>query len=184
MTWESAIRLVTDPVGRFLNDKNSITADPNDPNFLYAVWDRLQSSEGSIVNPDTVIGLGFKGPIYFTRTTNGGDLIPDVAVNPVNGNLYAVWMDTRFDRPLSPTGHDSIACTQSTDGGTTWSAPIKVNKTPTTEPNDDQQAFTPSIHVDGNGTVVVTYYDFRPTPGATGRLHGPCSVKPSTRASS
>ena len=30
----------------------------------------------------------------------------------------------------------------------TWSAPIKVNKTPTTEPNFDQQAFTPSVDVD------------------------------------
>ena len=66
-------RLITDPVGRFLNDKNSITADPNDADFVYAVWDRLQVSEGSIVNPENVVGLGFKGPIYFTRTTNGGD---------------------------------------------------------------------------------------------------------------
>ena len=30
-------------------------------------------SQGSVVNPENVVGLGFKGPIYFTRTTNGGD---------------------------------------------------------------------------------------------------------------
>ncbi len=268
LTWEPAIRLVTDPVGRFLNDKNSMTADPNDADFVYAVWDRLQVSEGSINNPENVIGLGFKGPIYFTRTTDGGetfeparkiyetgankqtlgnqivvspngqlfdffaditnssnrrggigpvkisyirsddrgltwtkpirvddmipmsliredtpidtepvacpdptdtgacpiragDLIPDVAVDPVNGTLYAVWMDARFDGGLFLVDHDSIAFTQSTDGGQTWSTPIEVNKTPVGEPNDDQQAFTPSVHVDGDGTVVVTYYDFR-----------------------
>ena len=54
VSWEPAIRLVTDPVGRFLNDKNSMTADPNDANFVYAVWDRLQVSTGSIVNPENV----------------------------------------------------------------------------------------------------------------------------------
>ena len=32
---------------------------------------------------------------------------------------------------------------------------------PSTEPNYDQQAFTPSVHVDGDGTVTVTYYDLR-----------------------
>jgi hypothetical protein len=78
-------------------------------------------------------------------------------------------MDARFDGGLFLVDHDSIAFTQSTDGGQTWSTPIEVNKTPATEPNFDQQAFTPSVHVDGNGTVVVTYYDFRnntPSPAS------------------
>ena len=248
-----------------------MTADPNDANFVYGVWDRLQVSQGSVNNPENVVGLGFKGPIYFTRTTNGGDsweparkiyetgankqtlgnqivvepaseggslfdffadivnasnrrggigpvklsyirsddrganwthpirvddmipmsliredtpidveavvcpdpsdqgacpiragdLLPEVAVNAGNGNLYAVWMDARFDGGLFLVDHDNIAFSQSTDGGATWSAPIKVNKTPTGEPNYDQQAFTPSVDVDRNGTVTVTYYDLR-----------------------
>ncbi len=268
VTWGPAIRLVTDPAGRFLNDKNSITADPNDSGFVYAVWDRLQVSQGSVVNPENVIGRGFKGPIYFARTSNGGDsweparkiyetgankqtlgnqivvrpqgelfdffaditnasnrrggigpvklsyirsddrgqswtkptrvddmipmsliredtpidvepvpcpdptdqgacpiragdLLPEVAVDAANGNLYAVWMDARFDGGLFLVDHDNIAFSQSTDGGATWSAPIKVNKTPTGEPNFDQQAFTPSVDVDRDGTVTVTYYDLR-----------------------
>jgi hypothetical protein len=270
-SWEPAIRLITDPAGRFLNDKNSITADPNDPDFVYAVWDRLQVSEGSVINPENVVGLGFKGPIHFARTTNGGDsweparkiyetgankqtlgnqivvepasrggslfdffaditnssnrrggigpvklsyirsddrgetwtkptrvddmipmsliredapidvepvpcpdptdqgacpiragdLLPEVAIDRNSGALYAVWMDARFDGGLFQVDHDNIAFSQSTDGGATWSAPIKVNKTPTSEPNYDQQAFTPSVHVDGDGTVTVTYYDLR-----------------------
>ena len=36
-----------------------------------------------------------------------------------------------------------------------------MNQTPTTEPNYDQQAFTPAVDVAGDGTVTVTYYDFR-----------------------
>jgi hypothetical protein len=86
-----------------------------------------------------------------------GDIIPDFAVDPSNGKLYAVWQDASF----SGFQHDSIAFSQSTDGGLTWSTPIMINKTPTNVPNGDQQAFTASVHVSSNGTVGVTYYDFR-----------------------
>jgi hypothetical protein len=56
----------------------------------------------------------------------------------------------------------------STDGGFNWSAPIKVNQTPTNIPSPNQQAFMPSISVNDEGVVAVTYYDFRnntPAPG-------------------
>ena len=56
------------------NDKESITADPFDSSYVYAVWDRLVSpnnkSRASIqglINSKT-----FRGPIWFSRTTNGG----------------------------------------------------------------------------------------------------------------
>jgi hypothetical protein len=278
-SWEDPIVLIKDSRSRFLNDKNSMTADPNDADFVYAVWDRLQSSQGSINNPENVRGLGFKGPIYFTRTTNGGDsweparkifetgankqtlgnqivvrpqgevidffaditnrsnrrgpfpvhlslirslnrgaswgrvikaeemipaslligrngdstidvenvpcpdpneqgscpirsgdLIPDVAVDPDNGNLYAVWMDIRFDGGIFLVDHDNIAFSMSTNGGLTWSPAIKVNQTPTGEPNFDQQAFTPSVDVADDGTVTVTYYDFRNNEPSPARL--------------
>jgi hypothetical protein len=274
LTWEPAILLIEDTDPRFLNDKNSITADPNDSNYVYAVWDRLQTAAADTRLPsaENRTGLGFKGPIYFTRTTNGGDsweparkiwesgankqslgnqivvlptsrggdvldffseflnrsnragfprwlsfirstdrgaswgkeervdiqfpgsilvgrdgdstidvepvacpdpaetgscpirsgdFIPDVAVDPANGNLYAVWMDLRFDGGIFLTDHDNIAFSMSTDGGRTWSPSIKVNQTPTGEPNYDQQAFTPSVDVASDGTVTVSYYDFR-----------------------
>ena len=269
LTWSAPKQLIADTGGRFLNDKNSITADPNSSQFVYAIWDRLQQASGDVNNPENRRGLGFKGPIYFTRSTDNGvtyeaprkifesgankqtignqivvepasqggslfdffdditnssnrlkgigplklayirsddhgstwskvrrvddmlpmalfrfsgvidpesppvpcpepdpegncpirtaDLIPDVAVNRSNGNLYAVWQDVRFDG----VGHDQIAFSQSTDGGNSWSAPIKVNQTPTSEPEGDQQAFTPAVHVADDGTVAVSYYDFR-----------------------
>jgi hypothetical protein len=43
----------------------------------------------------------------------------------------------------------------------TWSTPIKVNATPTTIPLGNQQAFTPNVAVRDDGTVAVSYYDFR-----------------------
>jgi hypothetical protein len=45
---------------------------------------------------------------------------------------------------------------QSTDGGLTWSAPAKASKNPL-----GVAAFTPSVHVNGDGDVAITYYDFR-----------------------
>jgi hypothetical protein len=92
----------------------------------------------------------------------GGDLIPDVAVNRTNGNLYAVWMDARFSQatPSSPPMWDSIAFTQSTNGGLTCSPMIRVNQTPQGDVQNSH-AFTPSVHVLANGTIAVSYYDFR-----------------------
>jgi hypothetical protein len=235
LTWSAPETLIRDDNPRRFNDKNSMTADPNDSSFVYAVWDRLAS-----------IGPVFRGPTLFTRTTNGGasweearviynpgdfaqtlgnqiavrpqgdlidiftlirnvsrpgapllnvtvvrsedngetwsgpipfermlnpgvvdpddgdplrtgDIIPDIAVDPNSGQLYAVWQDKRFDDGQ----HDSIALSTSTDGGLTWSSAVKVNNTPTNIPTGNQQAFTPSVDVAEDGTVSVTYYDFR-----------------------
>ena len=93
------------------------------------------------------------------------DIIPDVAVDPHNGQLYAVWQDARFSRPDGPP-YDSVVLSTSTDGGLTWSSPVKVNKTP---PNivqpGNEQAFTPAVDVAADGTVSVSYYDFRNNTG-------------------
>jgi hypothetical protein len=72
-TWEPFQMLIEDTNPRYLNDKNSMTADPNDADFVYAVWDRLQQAGGDVQNPENRRGLGFKGPIMLARTTNGGD---------------------------------------------------------------------------------------------------------------
>jgi hypothetical protein len=267
LTWSDPITLIRDENPRFLNDKNSLTADPTDSSYVYAVWDRLQSPVGTVINPENVVGFGFKGPVYFSRTTDGGqsweaarsiydpagnnqtignqivvqpngtvidffneilnfknsdkgskfdfnlalirstdkgatwthgqpiraakmfprylfvpgccgiydpetdapvrtqDLIPEVAVDANNGNLYAVWQDARFssggDFSNASLFVDEVAFSMSTDGGSTWSEPIKVNQTPTNIDLGNRQAFTPSVDVSADGTVAVTYYDFR-----------------------
>jgi hypothetical protein len=99
-------------------------------------------------------------------TVRSGEPIIDVAADPKNGNLYTVWADGRF----SNFAHDDIAFSMSTDGGLTWSNPIKVNQTPTNIPAGNQQAFTPSVAVAANGTVAITYYDFRNPDGITSGL--------------
>jgi hypothetical protein len=95
--------------------------------------------------------------------TSAGTIL-DAAVDPNSGNLYVVWEDARF----SGRQHNSIAFTMSSDGGFTWSQPVQVNQTPADIPPGDQQAFDPSVQVAADGTVGVSYYDFRfndPQPG-------------------
>jgi hypothetical protein len=83
--------------------------------------------------------------------------LPDIAVNPNNGNLYVVFDDALF----SGFFHNSIGMSLSTDGGLTWSNPIQVNQTPASLPENQQAAFLPAVAVAPNGTVAVSYYDFR-----------------------
>ena len=86
-----------------------------------------------------------------------GDIIPDFAVDrstneDTRGNVYAVWMDTRFNDP----DHNDILLSRSTTGGTSWEAPVVVDHTPA-----GVDAFTATVDVDGTGRVAVSYYDFR-----------------------
>jgi Neuraminidase (sialidase) len=99
------------------------------------------STDGSVAVRDPDTGA-------FVRSGAG---LPDIAVAP-NGTLYAVWSDGRF----SGFTHDDVALSRSTDGGLHWSAPIKVNASPA-----GVAAFTPAVDVASDGTVAVTYYDFR-----------------------
>jgi hypothetical protein len=249
-TWSEPTTLIRDTAPFSFNDKESITADPTNSSYVYAVWDRSRFP-GDRANIEAFHSFAFRGDAYFSRTTNGGaswepahaifaprsnmftighqivvrpngtlvdifDLIkgsgvqpvqankfaesvmlstdkgltwsdpiridsdmsvrvvdpdtgqpvrtgaglPDIAVDPNNGYLYAVWSDGRF----SGGDHDDVALSRSLDGGLTWSTPIKVNQTP-----PGIAAFTPAVHVADDGTVGVTYYDFRnntPAPGA------------------
>ena len=111
-----------------------------------------------------------------------GDINAEVAVDPRTGALYAVWQDLRFG-PRS-----SIAFTQSLDGGLTWSTPVKANQTPPPDPGElagNGQAFTPMVQVLNDGTVAVSYYDFRnntadggattPTDAFISHCHANCS---------
>jgi hypothetical protein len=104
-----------------------------------------------------------------------GDILFDAAVNRGDGTLYAVVQDARF----SGFRYDTIALTQSTDGGQSWSTDGGQSWSPLGRINpcshagarvDDRQAFTPAVHVGDEGTVTVTFYDFRNNTAADGIL--------------
>ncbi len=86
-----------------------------------------------------------------------GAYLFDVAVDPRNGALYLVWQEGG----LRPVPFPVVAFSMSRDGGETWSSPVAVNRTATDPPSPRGQAFTPSVHVAGDGTVGISFYDFR-----------------------
>src|SRR5205823_9027208 len=118
------------------------------------------SKQSTVVAPSREIGA-FDPDTGRPIRAEGG--IPEIAVDRSSGALYAVWQDASF------SGVDEIALSTSSDGGRSWSAPIKVNQTPrnATTPAD-QQAFVPNIRVASDGSVAVTYYDFRHNDASPG----------------
>ncbi len=92
-------------------------------------------------------GLGIEG----FRT---GDAIPSAAIDPVRGDLYVVWQDARFT-----PGADQVVLSKSTDGGQTWTAPLRISDGPA-----DAPAFTPAVAVDRNGRAGVCYSSLRNDP--------------------
>jgi hypothetical protein len=124
---------------------------------LGATW----SKKATLIAPVDPSFPGPTDPDHPNLIIRGGEL-PDFAVDRVSGKLYAVWDDDL------PDGVDKVYFSQSSDGGLTWSDPVKINKTPTNIPTLDQSAFTPTVKVAADGTVGVTYYDFRNNTAAAG----------------
>jgi hypothetical protein len=87
--------------GSKLHDKNTLTVDPNDNNFIYAVWDR--------------VGIFDKGtaPTVFTRSTDEGD-----SWEPVR-NIYNVNQDNPYDATgkVSQTIANQIVVLPQSEGG-------------------------------------------------------------------
>jgi hypothetical protein len=222
-TWSQPATLEAD-TALYLNDKDTITADPTDSRFVYATWERLSFEsgkglapamlarsvdngvhweatriaydpgtaaqtlgnrievlpDGTLIDLFTLIdfaaetttlrvirstdkGVSWSGPIFVADLIARGATDPDtgapirdgtglaqMAISPA-GKITVVWQDARFSMGVRP----GIVLSESTDGGMTWSAPVQINHDPLV------QAFTPSVHARSDGTVGVSYYDFR-----------------------
>ncbi|MGI8552632.1 MAG: sialidase family protein, partial [Dehalococcoidia bacterium] len=122
--------------------------------------DRGQTWSAPVIVSSVVGGLGlsFLEDPYSGQPIRSGGILPSIAVERQSGRLYAGWTAAAF--PQSPTSDrpngPGIAFSSSADGGQTWSAPIRVNRTPAAA-----GAFTPTIAVLDNGSVGVSYYDLR-----------------------
>jgi hypothetical protein len=134
-------------------DHGQTWSDPITAVVQQPLLDPKASTPNALVtDPDTGQGV------------NAHPMFDSIAVDRTSGNLYAVWLDGRF----SNFQYNGIALSMSCDGGLTWSQPIQVNQTPNAVPPLDRQAWNPTVALAADGTVAVTYYDFRnntPAPG-------------------
>ncbi len=151
----------------------------SDGNYVYATWfDSRRFGPGM-------------GDVFFNRSSNNGatwgtetqinwgsqpmgiqNSFPFMCAG--NGFVNIVWHDQRFyglpniytnyssDYGATwPNGMDEadVYCVRSTNGGTSWDTPVKVN-----DDNKQYAQVLPWVAVKGNGTVDITYYNFRFTP--------------------
>ncbi len=104
--------------------------------------------------PAATVGLkdGNAGKLPNTSFRDG--IIENFAVSPtLPGHLYLTyedWDGTQFD----------VKFTQSTDGGASWSTPVKVNDN-VDQPGQPTDQFQPSVAAGPNGGVAIAFYDRR-----------------------
>lgn len=107
---------------------------------------------------DNIRGIRNTGVPENQRTNSFPSMACDISNGPHRGNLYVCW--TNHGVPGQNTGND-IDCymIKSSDGGTTWSAPIRINQDPT---GQGKTHYFPWVTCDqANGYVSVVFYDNR-----------------------
>ncbi|HET9024587.1 MAG TPA: sialidase family protein [Burkholderiaceae bacterium] len=169
-TWGPISTLIRD-ADQFFNDKNSITADPTDPRYVYAVWDRLAATGG--------------GPTMLARSTDGGttwegaraiydpgqrsQTIGNVIAVLPNGTVVNVFTRIDTTAPASASLHVLV----SADKGGSWNGPFRIAdalavgaRDPDTGVPIRDGANLPQIAVAPHGHLWVAWQDARFSGGA------------------
>ena len=167
-TWSDPKTLIFSGATAF-NDKESITADPKDSHFVYAVWDQLTTA-------------GF-GASHFARTLDGGStweaekIIYDPGFNNQTvGNEIVGLSDgsaivdlfEQIDGTNTNNAVGTVRVIRSIDHGATWSAPITVShnfSVGTVDPDTGMPlrvgAGLPQMTAGPGGELVVVWQDGR-----------------------
>jgi hypothetical protein len=193
LTWGPPTQLVRNDSLFQFNDKNSITADPLNSNFVYAIWDRSRfPSDKREIHSLSGFPRSIRSDAIFARTTNGGasweparaifmpranefgigHQISVVLAGAHSGRLVDVF--TLFHGSGSNKKGQEIAVMTSDDRGVTWSDPITVSKyLPgfVSDPDDGTPLRTgdiiPDIGAGPNGELYVVWQDASLAPSGS-----------------
>jgi hypothetical protein len=182
--WQAPVVIKRDTQANFFNDKETITANPHESDFVYATWQRIVAPS---VNASARAGeraAAFRSIAWFARSDDNG--VTYDTVKPIfnpgnknqtignqivvlpNGDLVMVFNLIRNTRDVKNRGF-TAAVLRSTDNGDTWSGPIVIDRmfpAGVTDPADGHGVRTgdlnPEIAVDNNtGSLYVVWQDSR-----------------------
>jgi hypothetical protein len=178
-TWTSSINL-SNALSSYLNQGVNVQTGPNGEVYVaFAVY-----IDGSVSTGEDGIGFvkstdggaTWSAPAYAYQATNFGirgtlssksgirvASFPSMAVDrsggPRNGWIYMTWPQ----RNVAPAGTDpDIVLIRSTDGGTTWSAPVRVNDDPLNNGKDQYYSWCTVDQT--TGQLMLVFYDSRNVP--------------------
>jgi hypothetical protein len=166
VTWQLPHALIQDGPQVF-NDKGSITADPINSSYVYAVWDRMTSE--------------IAGPTYLALTADGGSTWqnarsiydPGPSAQTIGNQIVVLPGDVLLDvfteiDTQSGKASAAVRVIRSIDNGTTWSAPITISDLQavgTTNPANNvpvrDGSELVSVSAGGAGEVFVVWQDSR-----------------------
>ena len=103
-----------------------------------------------------VAGVGLIPTADLPNTTFRDGIVESFAASPnLPGHLYMTYED------WDAAGQFDVKFVQSTNGGATWSAPVKVNDNAESSALGYTDQFQPSIAAGPNGAVAIAFYDRR-----------------------
>lgn len=169
-SWELPQALIQDTSPDIGDDKETVTADPFDAKFAYAIWDRLTRASA----PNDPQGTG---PAWFARTTNGGDsweaaraiYDPGPNAQTIGNQIVAlpggalVALVVAITQNSGPNPVATLQILRSPDRGVTWPLPaISIDSMEFVGPVDPKNgrgiragSIVPSIAADSSSIYVV-----------------------------
>ena len=174
-SWSSSINLGGSlNAGSHTQGVNVQTATNGDVYAAYAIYDAWPGGEDAIgfskstdggvtwssARIYSAVNFGIRGSLKPTqiRVASFPSMAVDRSGGANDGTIYITWPQ----RNVTPAGSDpDIVLIKSTDGGTTWSSPVRVNDDPL---NNGKDQYYPWMTVDQtSGQAMIVFYDSRET---------------------
>lgn len=174
-TWSAAINLSASlNPGSHAQGVNAQTGPNGEVYVTFALYDAWPGGEDAIgfakstdggatwtkTRIYSAVNFGIRGELKptFIRVSSFPSMSVDRTGGVNNGNIYITWPQ----RGVTPAGSDpDIVLIRSTNGGTTWSSPVRVNDDPI---NNGKEQYYPWCTVDQNtGQLNLVWYDNRNT---------------------